>query len=91
MLLYTTADDEHVVSFKSDPDFYKAVWAGDKTAEVRLLSRRELDDLLTHDPQVIEVTEAHGGGPLRFPISYWHEIGVLVGMTLVLFCWKATP
>ena len=88
MLLYATADDQPVVSFKSDPGYYDNVFVGDKTAEVRLLSRSELADLLTHDPEFIEVTELDGRNPLRFPISYWHEVGEMVGSTLVLFCWQ---
>ena len=80
------------IMFRCDLEYWQACYAGDKTAEVRLLDRDEFREVCRVNPKVIELEtdqDPDGAGALAFNISYWHEIGELVGKHLVIFCWRS--
>lgn len=91
MNLTTTTNGDGVVEFKCDPEYHRAVVRGEKTAEVRLLSRSEIADLRVLRPAYLLLTDIQGGNERFFPLSYHAEIGELLGNTLVLFCWRVVP
>ena len=81
---------DRAICFSCVPEYFEAVAKGEKTAEVRLLDHEEFGVIMRFDPKVIvlESTDTADDRTFDKDISYWHEIGKMVGKHLVLFCWR---
>lgn len=78
--------EEQAVIFKCDNVYWEAVKSGVKTAELRLLSRREWSALLDDPPKELWLTDLKSGITLFKKITWFAAVGEAVGSTFVMFC-----
>ena len=94
MKVRTTHDGarcRHVcVTFKCDMDYFDAVYAGAKTAEVRVLDREEWSRIGADRTEIkqITLTTPDEDESVTFDVTWYGEIGQFAGRYVVLFCWR---
>lgn len=95
-LEHSEESGRHVVVFKAWPRYFEAVKVAGKTAEARLLAGdelRALEDAALAGGGVSHVCLVNDetGERLERRLSWFGEVGQVLGSSLYLFCWKEEP
>lgn len=87
--------NDFAVVFKAWPRYFEAVAAGVKTAEARLLTSGEAFIFEEANAQVgvshVRLENTESGETLKRRLSWFGEVGQVLGSSLYLFCWKEEP